>query len=115
MSHESAPDPETFKKLLEKHFMKKKFIPDPEFAKSPMDIKDKEFDFFVDLSLIHMVETEPFYGIENNDVVAHLTKLFEIGMLFSDKNLIRGYYVIMLFPFSLKGDARIWYDNLPYG
>ena len=52
---------------------------------------------------------------KTNDVVAHLTKLFEIGMLFSDINLIRGYYVIKLFPFSLKGDAKVWYDNLPYG
>ena len=46
MSHETAPDPKTYKKLLEKHSMKNKFIPDPEFAKSPVDIKDKEFDFF---------------------------------------------------------------------
>ena len=41
MSHESAPDPETFKKLLEKHSMKNKFFPDSDFAKSPVDIKDK--------------------------------------------------------------------------
>ena len=62
MSHETAPDPETFKKLLEKHSMKNKFTPDPEFAKSPVDIKDKKFDFSIDLSLIPMVETEPFDG-----------------------------------------------------
>ena len=62
MSHETAPDPETFKKLLEKHSMKNKFIPDPEFAKSLVDIKDKEFDFSIDLSHIPMVETEPFDG-----------------------------------------------------
>ena len=41
MSHETVPNPETFKKLLEKHSMKNKFIPDPEFAKSRVDIKDK--------------------------------------------------------------------------
>ena len=29
-----------------------------EFAKSPVDIKDKKFDFSVDLSLIPMVGTE---------------------------------------------------------
>ena len=59
MSHESAPDPETFTKLLEKHSMKNKFVPDPDFVKSPVGIRDKEFDFSVDLSLIPMVETEP--------------------------------------------------------
>ena len=59
MSHETAPDPETFKKLLEKHSMKNKFTPDPEFAKSPVDIKDKKLDFSIDLSLIPMVEMNP--------------------------------------------------------
>ena len=62
-----------------------------------------------------MVEADPFCGEENYDDVAHLTKLFEIDALFSDKTLIRGYYVVKLFPFSLKDDAKIWYDNLPYG
>ena len=71
MSLDSALDPETFKKLFEKHSMKNKFVPDPDFAKSPVDIKDKEFDFSVDLSLIPMVETEPFDGKENNDAVVH--------------------------------------------
>ena len=36
-------------------------------------------------------------------------------MLFSNENLIRGYYVIMLFPFSLKGDAKVLYGNFTYG
>ena len=62
-----------------------------------------------------MIETEPFDGKENNYDVSHLTKLFEIGILFSDENLIRGYYVVKLFPFSLKGYAKVWYDNLHYG
>ena len=115
MSYEIAPGPETFKKPLEKHSMKNKFVPVPEFAKYPINIKDDEFNFSIDLSLIPMVEAEPFCGKENDDVVAHLTKLFEICALFSDKNLIRGYYVVKLFPFSLKDDANSWYDNLPYG
>ena len=54
-----------------------------------------------------MVEAEPFCVKDNDDVVTHLTKLFEIGALFSNKNLIRGYYVVKLFPFSLKDDAKI--------
>ena len=37
MSYDYAPDPETFKKLLEKHSMKNKFVPDRDFVKSPVD------------------------------------------------------------------------------
>ena len=62
--------------------MQNKFIPDPKFAKSHVNIKDKEFDFSIDLSIIPMVDAEPFCGKENDDDVAHLTKLFEIGTLF---------------------------------
>ena len=40
--------------------MKNKFAPDPEFATSPICIKDADFDFSVDLSLISMVEAGPF-------------------------------------------------------
>ena len=46
------------KKLLKKHAMKNKFAPDPEFATSPVCIKDAAFDFSVDLSLISMVEAD---------------------------------------------------------
>jgi len=55
--------------------MKNKFTPDPTFATSPICITDREYDFSVDLSLISTVEADPFYGRENDDAIAHLTKL----------------------------------------
>ena len=62
MSHEISPDPETFKKLLEKHSMKNKSALGPEFVKSHVNSKDKKIYFSIDLSLIPMVETESFDG-----------------------------------------------------
>ena len=59
--------------------MKNKFVPDPEFATSPINIKDADFDFSVDLSLISMVEADPFYGRENDDAIAHFSKLTELS------------------------------------
>ena len=64
-----SADPHAIKKLLEKHAMKNKFAPNPEFGTSPICIKDADFDFSIDLSLISMVETDPFYGKENEDVL----------------------------------------------
>ena len=57
---DDSADPDAVKKLLKKHAMKNKFAPDPEFATSPICIKDVDFDFSVDLSLISMVEADPF-------------------------------------------------------
>ena len=48
------------KKLLDRHAMKNNFVPDPEFATSPISIKDVDYDFSVELSIISMVEADPF-------------------------------------------------------
>src|SRR3954470_22022163 len=53
-------DPSAVKKLLEKHSMKNKITPDPEFVTSPICIIDPDYDFSVDLSLISTAEADPF-------------------------------------------------------
>src|SRR3954464_15159322 len=111
----SGSDPEVIKKLFEKHSLKNKAVPDPEFATSPICIDDPDYDFFVDLSLIPMVEADPFYGRENDDAIAHLTKLGELGSLFTTDEKKQCFYVTKLLPFSLKEGAKAWYDSLPCG
>src|SRR3954470_10855381 len=108
-------DPGAVKELLEKNSMKNKIIPDPKFATSPICITDPDYDFSVDLSLISTVEADPFYGRENDDAIAHLTKLTELGDLFTTDEKIRNFCVTKLLPFSLKEGARAWYDALPCG
>src|SRR6187399_2896771 len=106
------------KKLLAK--MKEKSLNarmkyDPAFATSPMCISDKDYDFSVDLELITLVESDPFHGYESETVVAHLTKLNGIATLFTNDEKIRCYYILKLFPFSLKGDAETWFNSLDPG
>ena len=62
-----------------------------------------------------MVEADPFYGRENDDAIAHLTKLGELGSLFTTDEKIRYFYVTKLLPFSLKEGDKAWYDSLPCG
>src|SRR3954466_15552506 len=108
-------DPDAIKKLLEKHSLKNKTVSDPTFSTSPICINDPDYNFSVDLSLISMVEADPFYGRENDDAIAHLTKLTELGGLFTTDEKIRNFYVTKLFPFSLKEGAKAWYDAIPCG
>ena len=54
-----------------------------------------------------MVEYDPFHGYESETVVAHLTKLNDIATLFAHDEKTRYYYILKLFPFSLKGDAKV--------
>ena len=79
---------------------------DPAFATSPICISDKDYDFSVDPELITLVESDPFYGYESGTVVAHLTKLNDIATLFTNDEKTHYYYILKLFSFPLKGDAK---------
>ncbi|KAK1602763.1 hypothetical protein QYE76_016830 [Lolium multiflorum] len=70
------------KKLIAQHAVRYKPSPDPKFSTSPINIKDKDYDFSLDLSHISIVEKTPF--------------------------VMRTYFVAKIFPFSLKDDAKIW-------
>ena len=85
---------------------------DPKFATSPIFVTDKDYEFSVDPNIITLVESDPFYGYESETVVAHLTKLNDIATLFTNDEKTRYYYILKIFPFSLKGDAKIWFNSL---
>ena len=88
---------------------------DPKFATSPIFVNDKDYEFSIDPELITLVESDPFHGYESEKVIAHLTKLNDIATLFAQEEKIRYYYILKLFPFSLKGDAKVWFNNLAPG
>ena len=88
---------------------------DPAFATSPICISDKDYDFSVDPELIILVESDPFYSYESETVMAHLNKLNDIATLFNNDEKTRYYFILKLFPFSLKGDAKTWFNSLDLG
>ncbi|KAK1693883.1 hypothetical protein QYE76_010580 [Lolium multiflorum] len=111
----ATTDARKIKKLLAEHAVRYKLSPDPKFATSPINIKDKDYDFSLDLSHIAIVEKTPFCGTEKESAVEHMTELSTLSGLFSDDIKMRTYFVAKIFPFSLKDDAKTWYNNLPPG
>src|SRR3954471_6730687 len=103
------------KSLLARRTIMPKLSYDPKFATSPIDIKDEDSDFSLDLSYLDIVEKEPFCGTENESAVAHMNELSTMSALFSDEFKMRKYFVTKIFPFSLKGEARAWFNRLPPG
>ena len=99
--------------FLAQHAVKYKLSPDPKFATSPINIKDKDYDFSLDLSHISIVEKTPFCGTEKESVVEHMNELSTLSSLFSDDIKKRTYFVAKFFPFSLKDDVKTWYNSLP--
>ena len=88
---------------------------DPKFATSPIFVTDKDYEFSIDPDLITLVESDPLHGYLSKTIVAHLTKLNDIATLFNHEENIRYYYILKLFLFSLKGDAKIWFNSLDPG
>ena len=103
------------KSLLAGRTIMPKLSSDPKFATSPIDIKDEDYDFSLDLSYLDIVEKEPFFGTENESDVAHMNDLSTMSALLSDDFKMRKYFVTKIFPFSLKGKARAWFNRLPPG
>ncbi|KAK1598495.1 hypothetical protein QYE76_048263 [Lolium multiflorum] len=104
----ATTDARKIKKLLAEHAVRYKLSPDPKFATSPINIKDKDYDFSLDLSHIAIVEKTPFCGTEKESVVEHMIELSTLSSLFSDDVKKRTYFVAKIFPFSLKDDAKTW-------
>src|SRR4051812_5656391 len=88
---------------------------DPAHATSPIFVTDKDYDFSVNPEIITLVEFDPFYGYESKTFVAHLNKLNDIATLFTNDEKTRYYYILKLFLFSLKGDAKTWFNSLDPG
>jgi hypothetical protein len=82
---------------------------------SPINISDKDYDFSLDLSYISIAEKEPFCGTENESAMGHMNELSALSNLFSDDTKLRTYFVAKIFPFSLKGEAKTWFNNLSPG
>src|SRR3954467_9527568 len=111
-------DSRELKRLLikwNKESLRDKMRPDPAFATSPICVPDKDYEFSVDPDIITLVESDPFHGNESETVVAHLTKLNDIATLFTNDERSRYFYILKIFPFSLKGDAKIWFNSLDPG
>jgi hypothetical protein len=75
-------------------------------------IKDKDYEFNVDSEIIELVESSKFYGKEEEFPYEHLTNLNDLACLFGKTEIQQRYYFLKLFPFSLGGKAKAWYNSL---
>jgi hypothetical protein len=111
----ATSDASAIKNLLARRVVRYKLSPDAKFATSPIDIRDKDYDFSLDLSYISIVEKEPFCGTENESAIGHMNELSALSNLFSDDIKKCTYFFTKFFPFSLKDEAKAWFNNLSPG
>jgi hypothetical protein len=86
-------DAKAVTELLARRAVRYKLSPDPKFAVSPINIRDKDYDFSLDLSYISIVEKEPFCGTENESAMEHMNELSTLSNLFSVDIKLHTYFV----------------------
>jgi hypothetical protein len=107
----ATSDASAIKNLLARRAIKYKLSPDTKFATSSIEIRDKNYDFSLDLSYRSIVEKEPFCGTENESAIGHMNELSALSNIFSDDIKKHTYFVAKIFPFSLKDEAKAWFNN----
>jgi hypothetical protein len=92
-------DTNAVKELLARRAVRYKLSPDAKFVASPINIRDKDYDFSLDLSYISIVEKAPFCGTENESAMEHMNELSTLSNLFSNDIKLRTYFVAEIFSF----------------
>jgi hypothetical protein len=111
----ATSDASAIKNLLARRAIKYKLSPDTKFATSSIEIRDKNYDFSLDLSYRSIVEKEPFCGTENESAIGHMNELSALSNIFSDDIKKRTYFVTKKIPFSLTDEAKAWFNYLSPG
>jgi hypothetical protein len=101
----ATSDDSAIRDLLARRAVRYKLSHDAKFATSPINIRDKDYDFSLDLSYISIADKEPFCGTENESAMGHMNELSALSNLFSDDIKKHTYLVAKIFPFSLKGEV----------
>ena len=83
-----------------------------EAYESAIYIKDKDYEFNVDIEIIEIIESNKFYGKDEEFPYEHLERLTELADLFGKTEIEKHYYFLKLFPFSLGGEAKAWFNSL---
>ncbi|GKC72648.1 reverse transcriptase domain-containing protein [Tanacetum coccineum] len=69
--------------------------------------------FEIKTNLLQLVQANPFYGLENENPHAHINSFKRITSTLRFRNVPNDVIKLMMFPYSLEGAAKTWYEKEP--
>ncbi|GJW43528.1 reverse transcriptase domain-containing protein [Tanacetum coccineum] len=69
--------------------------------------------FEIKTNLLQLVQANPFYGRENDNPHAHINSFKRITSTLRFRNVPNDVIKLMMFPYSLEGAAKTWYEKEP--
>ncbi|GJY41470.1 hypothetical protein Tco_0428740 [Tanacetum coccineum] len=64
--------------------------------------------FEIKTNLLQLVQANPFHGLENKNPHAHINSFKRITLTLRFRNVPNDVIKLMMFPYSLEGDAKTW-------
>ncbi|GJR21874.1 hypothetical protein Tco_0970401 [Tanacetum coccineum] len=69
--------------------------------------------FEIKTNLLQLVQANPFHGFERENPHTHINNFKRITSTLKFRDVPNDVIKLMMFPYSLEGAARIWYDKEP--
>ncbi|GJT44192.1 reverse transcriptase domain-containing protein [Tanacetum coccineum] len=69
--------------------------------------------FEIKMNLLQLVKANPFHGLENENPHAHINSFKRITSTLRFRNVPNDVIKLMMFPYSLEGAAKTWYEKEP--
>ncbi|GJS67318.1 hypothetical protein Tco_0681882 [Tanacetum coccineum] len=69
--------------------------------------------FEIKMNLLQLVQANPFYGRESENPHAHINSFKRITATLRFRNVPNDVIKLMMFPYSLEGAAKTWYEKEP--
>ncbi|GJW62475.1 reverse transcriptase domain-containing protein [Tanacetum coccineum] len=69
--------------------------------------------FEIKTNLLQLVQASPFHGFERDNPHTHINNFKRITSTLKFRNVPNDVIKLMTFPYSLEGNARIWYEKEP--
>nr|GFA78886.1 reverse transcriptase domain-containing protein [Tanacetum cinerariifolium] len=69
--------------------------------------------FEIKTNLLQLVQPTPYHGFERENPHTHINNFKRITSTLKFRDVPNDVIKLMMFPYSLKGNARVWYDKEP--
>ncbi|GKB86451.1 reverse transcriptase domain-containing protein [Tanacetum coccineum] len=69
--------------------------------------------FEIKTNLLQLVQASPFHGFERDNPHTHINNFKRITSTLKFRGVPNDVIKLMMFPYSLEGNTRIWYDKEP--
>ncbi|GJT39028.1 hypothetical protein Tco_0938893 [Tanacetum coccineum] len=69
--------------------------------------------FEIKTNFLQLVQASPFQGFERDNPHTHINNFKRITSTLKFRNVPNDVIILMMFPYSLEGNARIWYEKEP--